>query len=88
MPAPRYHYNDRPATAQAMREALAEAANLEREISLAMMDAEEMDKDIPDEEEEELMDTSEHLAEEKEEEKEEEKIYAEMLWSQLDSSGS
>ena len=87
MPAPKYQYSDRPATAQAMREALAEAAVLQREISLALATTEGMDEDIPDDDDDdddEMLDASKCLSEEKEEEK----IYAEMLWSQLDSSGS
>lgn len=85
MPAPRYQRSDRPATSQAMREALAEAAILQREMSLVSVTSEEIEEDIADDDDE-IVDSSDYLAEEEEEE--EEKIYAEILWSQLDSSGS
>ncbi|MQL79959.1 hypothetical protein Taro_012382 [Colocasia esculenta] len=76
MPAPKYQHSDRPATTQAMRE----VALLERESSLASEVVEEMmNEEIPDEEEE-IIETAEFMAREKEEEK----IYAEMLWSQVE----
>ncbi|KAJ0988696.1 hypothetical protein J5N97_007052 [Dioscorea zingiberensis] len=79
-PAPKYKESDKPATALAMREALAEATVAQREISLGAFAAE--DGDVPEEAEEEISNTDEFVAEEKEEER----IYAEMLWSQMDSS--
>lgn len=72
MPAPKYQNSDRPATAQAMREAI---AVLQRDVSLM-----EENEDIANEEEE-VFEASDYFTEEKEEEK----IYAEMLWSQVDS---
>ncbi|KAG1331657.1 putative Forkhead-associated (FHA) domain [Cocos nucifera] len=75
MPAPKYQDSDRPATAQAMREAV--AVLQESSVAVAM---EEVNEDIPDEEEE-AFEASDYFIEEREEEK----IYAEMLWSQVDS---
>ncbi|XP_039125962.1 uncharacterized protein LOC120261995 isoform X2 [Dioscorea cayenensis subsp. rotundata] len=88
-PAPKYREGDRPATTKAMREALAEAAVAEGEISAAVFAAEDGDvqgeEEVEEEEEEEgISETAEFVAEEKEEER----IYAEMLWSQMDSSES
>ncbi|XP_077212340.1 forkhead-associated domain-containing protein / FHA domain-containing protein [Tasmannia lanceolata] len=84
VPAPKYQHNDRPATAQAMREALAEVAQLEKENSMVMEPVEElMDGGISDEEEE-MIEPTDYVVEEKEEEK----AYAETLWSQVDSSES
>lgn len=80
IPAPKYRNGDRAATARAMREAWDEIAVLQREASLAVS-LEEPNEDIPDEEEE-LFEASDYV----DEEREEEKIYAEMLWSQVDSS--
>ncbi|XP_073005760.1 uncharacterized protein [Typha latifolia] len=80
MPAPKYQQNDRPATAQAMREALADIALPQRDFSLAAVPLKEMNKDIPYEEE--IFGTTDYFPEVNEEEK----IYAEMLWSQVDSS--
>lgn len=80
IPAPKYRNGDRAATAQAMREAWAEISVLQREASLAVS-LEETNEDIPDEEEE-MFEASDYV----DEEREEEKIYAEMLWSQVDSS--
>ncbi|XP_010942389.1 uncharacterized protein [Elaeis guineensis] len=76
MPAPKYQDSDRPATAQAMREAV---AVLLRDKSSVAVATEEVSEDIPDEEE--VFEASDYFTEEKEEEK----IYAEMLWSQVDS---
>lgn len=78
MPAPKYQDGDRPATAQAMREAV---AVLQRDKSSVVVATEEVNEDIPHEEEEEVFEPSDYFTEEKEEEK----IYAEMLWSQVDS---
>ncbi|XP_020111151.1 uncharacterized protein LOC109726127 [Ananas comosus] len=80
IPAPKYQNGDRPATPQAMREAWAKIAVLQREASLAVS-LEEMNEDIPDEEEE-MFEASDYV----DGEREEEKIYAEMLWSQVASS--
>ncbi|KAG6754310.1 hypothetical protein POTOM_042337 [Populus tomentosa] len=79
VPAPKYGLTDRPATARAMSEAVAELAGLERERLIA----EEMIEEIPDEEEE-AVEATDYAAVEKEEEK----AYAEMLWNQVDSSQS
>lgn len=79
VPAPKYGPTDRPATARAMSEAVAELAGLERERLIA----EEMIEEIPDEEEE-AVEATDYAAVEKEEEK----AYAEMLWNQVDSSQS
>ncbi|PKU60534.1 uncharacterized protein LOC110114268 [Dendrobium catenatum] len=71
MPAPRYCGGDRPATAFAMRGAVAE---------LTEQDCQGMDEeDVADEE---VIGPSEYVAEESEDDK----IYAEMLWSQVGSS--
>ncbi|KAK1295482.1 hypothetical protein QJS10_CPA16g00745 [Acorus calamus] len=84
MPAPKYEHDDRPATAQAMREAVAELAMLERENSAAAADAEELiDEEVADDEID-IVETSDYSTEEKEEEK----AYAELLWSQVESSDS
>lgn len=80
MPAPKYRGADRPATAQAMREALASMAVIQRDNFMSEIPAEEIDEDIAVEDVDTL-EASSFLAEEKEEEK----IYAEMLWSQVDS---
>ncbi|MCL7046621.1 hypothetical protein MKW94_028766 [Papaver nudicaule] len=86
VPAPKYRQCDRPATAQAMREALAELGELEKKIleSQAGEEAEEMmammEEGIP--EEEELVELTTYVSEEKDEEK----AYAETLWVQVDSS--
>ncbi|KAK7291502.1 hypothetical protein RIF29_06698 [Crotalaria pallida] len=93
VPAPKYGSRDRPATMQAMREVMAELAVQERE----KLAEEEMMEELLEEEEE--MEATNCVGEEKEEEemnatnyvgeeKEEEKAYAEMLWSQVDSSQS
>uniref|UniRef100_A0A6N2KZH2 HIRAN domain-containing protein n=1 Tax=Salix viminalis TaxID=40686 RepID=A0A6N2KZH2_SALVM len=79
VPAPKYGPTDRPATARAMSEAVAELAGLERDRLIA----EELIEEIPDEEEE-AVEATDYAAVEKEEEK----AYAEMLWNQVDSSQS
>ncbi|KAK1567940.1 hypothetical protein Q3G72_018400 [Acer saccharum] len=77
VPAPKYRPKDRPATAQAMKEAIAEL-NEQQRLKLAEIAAiEEITEEIPDEEEE--VEATGYIAEEKEEEK----AYAEMLWSQV-----
>lgn len=78
MPAPEYQHSDRPATTQAMRE----VALLEREGYLSSEGVKEMmDEEIPDDGEETVAVTDIATME-----KEEEKVYAEMLWSQVDSA--
>ncbi|TXG54483.1 hypothetical protein EZV62_019739 [Acer yangbiense] len=82
VPPPKYRPKDRPATAQAMKEAIAEL-NEQHRLKLAeIASIEEITEEIPDEEEE--VEATGYIAEEKEEEK----AYAEMLWSQVDSSPS
>ncbi|KAI4343525.1 hypothetical protein L6164_010864 [Bauhinia variegata] len=76
VPAPKYGSRDKPATMQAMREAMAELNEQQSEKHAE----EEMVEKILEEEEE--METINYAAEEQEEEK----AYAEMLWSQVDSS--
>eukprot|EP00268_Persea_americana_P060083 TRINITY_DN7442_c0_g1_i4.p1 TRINITY_DN7442_c0_g1~~TRINITY_DN7442_c0_g1_i4.p1 ORF type:complete len:1133 (-),score=212.53 TRINITY_DN7442_c0_g1_i4:276-3674(-) len=77
VPAPKYRCDDMPATTQAMR------AALEKEKSVAIKTAEDLiDEETSDEEE--MVEATDFVPEEQEEEK----IYAEMLWSQVDSSGS
>lgn len=73
VPAPKYGPRDRPATARAMREAL--AALTEQVIENLSVVEEAPDEDEPAEE-------TSFVAEEKEEEK----VYANMLWNQIDSS--
>ncbi|KAJ1404997.1 Tyrosyl-DNA phosphodiesterase I [Sesbania bispinosa] len=77
VPAPKYGSRDRPATMQAMREAMAELAEQEEKQA-----EEEMMEELLEEEEE--MEATSYVGEEKEEEK----AYAEILWSQVDSSQS
>ncbi|KAF5184500.1 forkhead-associated domain-containing protein / FHA domain-containing protein [Thalictrum thalictroides] len=79
LPAPKYRPNDRPATAKAMREAIAELAALQKEIDNEQEDVEEMMDEIPDDDE--IVELVEYVTEEREEEK----VYAEKLWSQVDS---
>ncbi|XP_060671983.1 uncharacterized protein LOC107423396 isoform X1 [Ziziphus jujuba] len=76
VPAPKYGPTDRPATARAMREALTELSEQDRE---KLTEVEE----IPDEEDE-----SDEATDFDQEEKEEEKAYAETLWNHIDSSQS
>lgn len=73
VPAPKYGLGDRPATMQAMREVA--IAEQEREKHAE----EEMMEELLEEEEE--MEAPDYV-----EEKEEEEAYAEILWSQVDSS--
>lgn len=72
--APKYKPEDRPATAQAMREALAEAQSMAVDPLEGMNEISEDEAD----EDEQIIEVSE--------EGEEERIYAEMLWSQVFSS--
>ncbi|KAL1364602.1 hypothetical protein AAHE18_03G228300 [Arachis hypogaea] len=80
VPAPKYGWRDRPATMQAMKEAMTELNEHER-LKLA---EEEMLEEVVEEEEE--VEGNDYVG--GEEEKEEEKAYAEILWSQVDSSES
>ena len=73
VPAPKYGPRDRPATAKAMREALAALNELERQNLVEV-------EEVPDEGE--LAEDSNFVVEEKEEEK----AYAKMLWNQIDLS--
>ncbi|KAM4106375.1 hypothetical protein ACJW30_04G058400 [Castanea mollissima] len=85
VPAPKYGFKDRPATMQAMREALAELTKQEREKFAEIIATKEMVEEILDEEEEEeAIEETSYVVEEKEDEK----AYAEQLWSQVDSSQS
>lgn len=88
VPAPKYRHCDIPATAKAMREALAELGELEKKNieNQAGEEVEEtmtlMEDEVP--EEEEVVEMTNYVPEEKDEEK----AYAETLWSQVDSSES
>ncbi|XP_044493341.1 uncharacterized protein LOC123216821 isoform X2 [Mangifera indica] len=83
VPAPRYTPTDRPATGKAMRDALAELTDEQRSNLAEVAAGEGMMQEIQDEEDE-VEATTDYVAEEKEEEN----AYAEMLWSQIDSSES
>ncbi|GMI76650.1 hypothetical protein like AT5G07400 [Hibiscus trionum] len=83
VPAPKYGPKDRPATAQAMRDALAELSEREANRVAEVEITENMMEDVPDEDEEAIEATNYVV-----EEKEEDKTYAEKLWSQVDSSQS
>ncbi|CAI9113790.1 OLC1v1014469C4 [Oldenlandia corymbosa var. corymbosa] len=76
-PARKYRPRDEPATARAMREALAAFTELDREIDEFV----EMNGECPDEEEEVLETGDDFVAEEREEER----AYADKLWSQVSS---
>ena len=82
VPPPRYKGSDRPATRLAMREAVAEACVLQGNGVVDL--SEDTDKDVPDEDDEQVVELSDCS----QQEKEEEKIYAETLWGQVDSSQS
>ncbi|KAM1339719.1 hypothetical protein ACFX2I_038464 [Malus domestica] len=82
VPAPKYRRGDRPATGKAMREALAELTEQERQKLLEAATIEEIMEETPDEDE--VVEADDYVAEEKEEEK----AYAKILWSQVDSSES
>lgn len=84
VPAPKYRPCDRPATPQAMREAYAELRWQERgSLSEELVGEECMEEEMLDEEEE-ILEASNYVAEEQADEK----AYAEALWSQVDSSQS
>ncbi|URE48254.1 Tyrosyl-DNA phosphodiesterase [Musa troglodytarum] len=78
MPAPEYQDGDRPATAQAMREACVEVTS--SKVFLSEDATEELNEDILDEE------VNFEESDFNIQESEEEKIYAEMLWGQVDSA--
>ncbi|WOH09985.1 hypothetical protein DCAR_0729446 [Daucus carota subsp. sativus] len=83
IPAPKYKAYDRPATAQAMREALAELTELEKQKYARAEILEEPEEEIPDEDEE-VIEATDYVPVEKEDDN----AYAEQLWSQVDSSQS
>lgn len=76
VPAPKYGPTDRPATTRAMREALTEVIDRERENLVEV-------EEIPDEENE-AVEATDFVVEEKEEEK----AYAKILWNYIDSPES
>ncbi|GAB4856228.1 hypothetical protein Ancab_014155 [Ancistrocladus abbreviatus] len=80
VPAPKYGPGDRPATMQAMREALTKLTDQEKQTLVATA-AEEVMEEIPDEDNE-VLEAAPYVVQEKEEEK----AYVEILWSQVDSS--
>ncbi|CAN6470465.1 unnamed protein product [Victoria cruziana] len=83
VPAPKYKVDDRPATMQAMREAC--SIELNKQMTLIVSEEEGlMNEDVIDEDEV-IIESSEVIIESSSEEKVEEKLYAERLWSQLDS---
>lgn len=84
VPAPKYGPKDRPATAQAMREALAELSEREAKSLAEVEITENMMEEVSDEDDEEVNEATNYIVEEKEEDK----TYAEKLWSQVDSSQS
>ena len=73
MPAPKYKPEDRPATAQAIREALTEAQSLGFDSPEEMDDISDDDDDVN--EDEQIIEVSE--------EGEDARFYAEMLWNQV-----
>ncbi|KAL3835435.1 hypothetical protein ACJIZ3_010171 [Penstemon smallii] len=82
VPPPKYRPRDRPATAQAMREALNELRAIDEAVLATASELTEVE--IPEEEEEEVLQTAQLVTLEKEDEK----AYADKLWSQVDSSES
>ncbi|XP_057791471.1 uncharacterized protein LOC131008566 [Salvia miltiorrhiza] len=86
VPPPKYRPTDKPATAQAIREALTELLELEKEMNEAAAmatDGDWMEEGFTEheEEEEEVAETLQYVTREKEDEK----AYADQLWSQVDS---
>ncbi|KAK1363938.1 FHA domain-containing protein, partial [Heracleum sosnowskyi] len=81
IPAPKYKANDRPATAKAMREALAELTELEKQKYAQVEILEESEEEMPDEDEE-VTESTDYVPVEKEDDN----IYAEQLWSQASQS--
>lgn len=80
IPAPKYNANDRPATAKAMREALAELTELEKQKYAQAEILEELEEEMPDEEE--VTEATDYVPVEKEDDN----TYAEQLWSQASQS--
>ncbi|KAF3773680.1 Tyrosyl-DNA phosphodiesterase 1 [Nymphaea thermarum] len=87
VPAPKYKLNDRPATMQAMREAC--AVELEKQMAILVSGEDDLmnedmidDEDEDEDEDEDIIEVTESATEEKEEDK----LYAERLWSQVDST--
>lgn len=83
IPAPKYKASDRPATARAMREALAKLTKLTEQEKQKYAQAEELEEEIPDEDEE-VLEATDYVPVEKEDDN----AYAEQLWIQVDSSQS
>ncbi|PIN04333.1 hypothetical protein CDL12_23130 [Handroanthus impetiginosus] len=88
VPPPKYRPRDKPATAQAIREALSELSEHEREINESVLDicGDWMEEEIAEQEDEEVLETTQYVT--VRQEKEDEKAYADKLWSQVDSSES
>lgn len=83
VPPPKYRAGDRPATAQAMREAFAELREMEINNAGLVTGSESMiEEEVPEEEEEEVLETGQFAIQEKEDDI----AYADQLWSQVDSS--
>lgn len=88
VPAPKYQESDRPATTKAMREARIEMLKLEQLEEPRAVDCLELEE-VPDEEEVPNEDAWKESSDNGgQQEEEEEKMYAETLWSQLDSCHS
>lgn len=87
VPPPKYRPTDKPATARAIREALAKLSERENEMNEAAAMATDGDwveegvTEHEEEEEEEVAETIQYVSREKEDEK----AYADQLWSQVDS---
>ncbi|XP_052181548.1 uncharacterized protein LOC127794478 isoform X2 [Diospyros lotus] len=82
VPAPKYRAGDRPATVQAMREALAEIREQERKGFMESITPEELMEGEISDEDDEILEATDYFTKEQEDEK----AYAEELWSQVDSS--
>lgn len=88
VPAPKYQESDRPATSKAMREARIEMLKLEQLEETRAGEHLELEE-VPDEEEVANEDSCKESSDDGgEQEEEEEKVYAETLWSQLDTCHS
>ncbi|KAL9156493.1 hypothetical protein ABFS82_09G080600 [Erythranthe guttata] len=84
VPPPKYRPRDKPATAQAIREALTQLSEQERETTAVSDLTEEEVAELEEEEEEEVPESSIYVTKEKEDEK----AYADELWIQVHSSQS
>ncbi|GFP84723.1 tyrosyl-dna phosphodiesterase 1 [Phtheirospermum japonicum] len=85
VPPPKYRRADKPATAQAIREALKEERELNEAILACSAAGDDFTEDeIVEQEEEEVLETAQYVTQEKEDEK----AYADKLWSQVDCSES